>query len=187
MFSKKYQETFRYLSKMQASNVSAWDEMTSIVYFDLLSDLDETCVLEATKICCKQSRFRPSVSEIREVAYSLQHPEIKTAEEAWNAVSAWRKRYGEYGKNTGHFRSIGAPPEFDSAPEYVKSAIESLGGWISFARSDTEGSIERAQFMKIYNAFKPSAFKMNFELARMSIGSSKQLTSSNRTYIEGKI
>lgn len=87
--------------------------------------------------------YFPKVSELRTLV-GERRTMLPSPEEAWAAVSNAICRYGRYN-----------PPEWPNAA--LDAAVRAIG-WLSLCNS-TEPGVERAQFMRIYDAYRQRAVR----------------------------
>ena len=112
-------------------------EETIKLYVRLLSDIP----LEVLSLCVEQfiaqSKFLPTVAEIREQALKLTRPDRISALEAWGLVKEQMRLKGSY-------RS----PEFSDP--LIAKAVECIG-WKTLCGSENEPA-DRAHFSKVYDS-----------------------------------
>ena len=110
------------------------------VYCEALRDLPDDVLKNAVKKIMVESKFFPSIAEIREKAFSIvgQISGERSAQEAWEEISRGMKVSGSYNR-----------PEFSTA--LISRAVDAVGGWFHICvECDTE--IMRAQFLKMYDS-----------------------------------
>lgn len=120
-------------------------EGTVAVYYRLLSDLPVDDLQTIVDQCIIESKFLPTVAEIRERYRSLTAPDLEsTAIDQWTKVQkAARLTHLDYVTINW------------SNPITVK-AIEAMGGLAQIGKSDKPG-IERAQFLNIWKSLAEAA------------------------------
>ena len=112
-------------------------DATIKAYVLRLQDLPLAHVATAIEQCSTESKFFPSLAEIRDKALELMHPQSMTALEAWGEVKEQMSR-------TGFYRS----PTF-SDPNITR-AVECLG-WKTLCSSENEPA-DRAHFARVYES-----------------------------------
>nr|DAH24411.1 MAG TPA: replication protein P [Caudoviricetes sp.] len=145
MESQTQQQTASGMANILMMVKAAWPQFTvnqGKVYAMLLQDIPEAVLYKAVIAVCKESKFLPTIAEIRERAEAIYKTakgiESPDASKAWEAVGREISRTGRYGR-----------PKFEDplAAETVKRM-----GWTSIcAAEEKAAAIQRAQFMKIYN------------------------------------
>lgn len=118
------------------------DDCTMDVWYELLSDLDTQQFQEGIKQVVKNSRFFPSIAEIRETSLGTgqQSTEAK-ALQAWQKVKIGVRR-------AGYMNSV----KFDDP--VVHNVLAGMGGWKKFCSLPEEDErFYRPQFLKSYAAF----------------------------------
>lgn len=125
---------------------AAWPSFTEnqgIVYAKLLSDIPDIVLYKAVVAVCKESRYMPTIAEIRNKAEAIYKQakgiERPDASKAWGTVIQEISHTGRYGK-----------PKFQD--ELTEETVKRMG-WVSLCEADSNStSIQRAQFMKIYTS-----------------------------------
>ena len=114
---------------------------SAAVYYDMLKDLDPTGLMLAVKKLGDESRFFPTVAEIRQAYFRLEELAHGTPEagQAWGEVVRQVWECGTW-----------AIPRFSDP--LIQRAVDAIG-WEAICLSDTIG-VERAHFMKIYDQLK---------------------------------
>lgn len=116
--------------------VRAWHMMLD----DILPDI----AAAALKAHSSTSPFPPSIAEIRQFAAKAQNP-MMDADEAYKLARDARRKYGYYQGREA----------MDSLPEPVRDAIKTCyGTFCEWCMSTEPDGVERAQFMRIYDAQK---------------------------------
>ncbi len=95
------------------------------VYAEMLEDLPADLLLAAAKQHMAESRFFPSISELRSKCRDLSELQsgVETVTEAWLWVCKWIDRSGE-GRDPGH--------------ELAERAVRAVGGWQQLGQGNTE-------------------------------------------------
>ncbi|NLH38315.1 MAG: hypothetical protein GX468_09335 [Thermotogaceae bacterium] len=109
------------------------------LWYNSLKDLDDDAFQYAVEAIAKTSKFAPSIAEIREKAWEYKHPDILTAEQAWEIIYNDLHKYGFYKQ-----------PTYDNPIlERAKNAIS----WEALCNVTTDQvSILRRQFIDIYKS-----------------------------------
>ncbi len=112
-------------------------EQTVAMYDDLLSDIPDELLHTVIRRSIAESKFLPTIAEIRTAAYDTTHPQRLLAIEAWNEVKTQMRKVGWVGT-----------PKFsdDITAQVVKSM-----GWRYLCASENEMA-DRAQFTKAFDA-----------------------------------
>jgi len=109
-----------------------------------LCDIPVSVLMVALDQWGSESRFFPSVAEIREKVRVLTAPkDVLTAGEAWGVVVKRLKRYGIYEPYPPRPR----PP---IEHPFIEDAVAAIGGWYDLTTSENQVA-DRAHFMKIYD------------------------------------
>jgi hypothetical protein len=120
------------------------------VYNSLLADIPDEVLVAAAEMHAVNSRFFPSVAELREAAMDIiaRARGILTPEEAWVATQRAVARYGYYGESISPEDGGGwrVPRCLD---EMTRTAIDGLGGWHAVCHSENAAA-DRAHFLRIY-------------------------------------
>lgn len=126
-------------------NTEVSDE-TYKVYGRMLDDIPIQVLRQSVEQCIAESKFFPTVAELREKAFVLMSDVslMPTASEAWEMV---RKEMGR----RGFYRL----PEFDNP--LVAKAVDCLG-WRELCTSEN-GVADRAHFMKTYEVLLERAIR----------------------------
>jgi hypothetical protein len=111
----------------------------------MLADMPYELAGYAVKKCIAQSKYFPSVAEIRDAA-TTKLPEIPTAEAAWEEV---RKKIGS-GSTLINLQYNRIKPEWSH--KLIERAVEAIGLW-ELLNSENQ-SYDRTQFLKFYESFK---------------------------------
>lgn len=133
-------ETIKLLAVLRAAypNQTITEE-TVDVYCGMLADLDAEAATQGVKALLAESRFFPTISEIRAAALRDNHA-IASGLVAWGEVMAAVKRVGSY-----------ATPEWSS--ETVAKAVRAIG-WESICRCEMEQlNTLRSQFIRTFDAY----------------------------------
>lgn len=125
-------------------------ENTLLVWARLLADLDDQALMAAAVEHATQSKWPPSVAELRELVFGAAEGPTLTAGEAWERITKAMSRFG-----LGDIPRFGAaaldgpqtPREF--LGEMLWKCVEGLGGWRNLCLSE-EGMVDRAHFFKVY-------------------------------------
>lgn len=111
------------------------------IYHRTLYDIDARLLEAAVMQHITNSKWFPTVAELREAALSLTHFEELSAEEAWIEVKQAIRRVGYYGV-----------PQFSD--DRIKQAVSAFG-WRELCSYDIEQEgITRAHFMRIYESLQ---------------------------------
>lgn len=145
MESKTQYQTASGMANILMIIKAAWPQFTENqgkVYAMLLQDIPDAVLYKAVIAVCRESKFLPTIAEIRERAEAIYKTakgiESPDASKAWEEVGREISRTGRYGR-----------PKFTDplAAETVKRM-----GWTSIcAAEEKTAAIQRAQFMRIYN------------------------------------
>lgn len=114
---------------------------TLAIYVQVLSDIPPEQLKIAVLRHVTQSRFFPSVSELREAAAGL-HQE---AEDQPDAYTAWAEV-------TAAFRDVGYYRQPTWSHPLIGRAVDALGGWRNLCQSEN-GVADRARFFEVYGAY----------------------------------
>lgn len=114
-------------------------EMASLLdlWIQLLADLDGDTLRVATLKHVSESKWFPSIAELREQAASILCPNSKTAIEAWGDVVRAFHNFGQY-----------QTPKFDD--EITAEVVRDLG-WVELCNSEMPEA-DRARFIQGYEA-----------------------------------
>ena len=113
-------------------------EETIAVWSEFVSDLRPEALKAAVLQHVRNSKFAPTIAEIRAIA---RGPEGLSPEEAWLEVHAQVRKVGWNGR-----------PEFSDAK--IAAGVKALGGWRSLCSLTTsEMGFARAHFLKFYGSF----------------------------------
>lgn len=118
-------------------------EPTVKIYVKFLLDIPYEAAYNAVLKLIAQSKWFPSVAELRETAFEIMH-NIPSAEEAWGEVIELIHTIGFYGQ-----------PKF-SNPLIIKT-IKAIGGWGKLCNSENI-EIDRANFMRVYENYRKQTF-----------------------------
>jgi len=117
------------------------DGDTARIWARLLADLDDAPLLAAAAHHASQSKWPPSVAELREAAFDIMRGEVAppTPGEAWGAVVK------------AIMQSSSRRPQEARATlgETTWRCIEAMGGWRDLCLSE-EPMVDRAHFLRIY-------------------------------------
>ena len=130
------QGIFKQLFESFPNSAGKVTETTVAMYYRLLRDIPDEELQITIDQCIAESRFLPTIAEIRERWHALNTVGQLTATEAWEQVTKEIKRIGSWGA-----------PQFDN--EITKRAVDAMG-WINLCQSDVPG-VDRAQFHRIYD------------------------------------
>ena len=117
-----------------------WNVTTETIaaWSDAMSDLPPEDVKAAVVQHVRNSKFAPTIAEIRSIA---RGPGGISPEEAWLEVHAQVRKHGWNGK-----------PTFSDAK--IEAGVKALGGWRSLCSLTTsEMGFARAHFLKFYGSF----------------------------------
>ena len=117
-------------------NVNA-TEQTVAMYDRLLADVPDEILQTVIYHAISESKFLPTIAEIRTAAYDATHPKRLTAIEAWEVVKAQMRKVGW----------VGTPKFTDETTAQVVKAM----GWRYLCGSENEMA-DRAHFTKAYDA-----------------------------------
>jgi hypothetical protein len=115
-------------------------EETTKLYAKFLQDLEYQKAQSAVIRIITNSRFFPTVAEIREAVLKVEQPNLPLPAEAWEEVIRQMRDIGYVGT-----------PKF-SHP-LIEKAVQAMGGWISLCQSE-DGMVDRAHFLKIFESYK---------------------------------
>lgn len=121
---------------------SKWGEATCRAYESALADLDFELASDAVRRIVATSKFRPSISEIREAAAVVAVGERRAGADAWGDVVKAVRYVGSYGA-----------PKFDDP--LTARAVEALG-WRNLCLGDSSEASDRARFCEVYDALSAS-------------------------------
>lgn len=114
------------------------DEGTVAVYTRLLRDIPPADLQAVVDQCIAESKFLPTVAEIRERYHALTRTMgTLTASDAWGQVKAEIRRIGSWGV-----------PEFDDP--VIAKVVRNMG-WLELCTSESPEGVDRAQFERAYN------------------------------------
>ena len=105
-------------------------------YVSMLKDVPLEILTTAINQVAVESRFFPTIAEIREKAIALQMPDLENGMTAWGEVKKAFAKYGFY-----------RVPKFDNP--ITAQAVECLG-WKELCSSENEEA-DRAHFARIYD------------------------------------
>ena len=125
------------------------------VYEQTLSDIPVEVLRAATLDLIAESKFFPTVAEIRKSAFALMASESGSM----SAYEAWALTLDYVRDGRGH-PIIGKEKEFD-VPPLIEQAVRQVGGWKHLAEGENEAA-DRARFLE---AFERTAEKGEY-LAR---------------------
>jgi hypothetical protein len=109
---------------------------TLTVYERLLRDIPGEALEAAALQLIAESKFFPTVAELRAKALSLLGPTFPSPMEAWGEVKRAISRHGRY-----------QVPEFDNP---ITAKVVQGMGWLSLCDSENEAA-DRARFMQAYD------------------------------------
>jgi len=114
-------------------NAKLTDERVRL-YDGLLSDLGNDALMWAVQACVCESTYFPTIAEIRDAAFTHNHPNIAPAAQAWGDVA----RSIETGK-----------PSWTCS--LTDEAVQAIGGW-SLIRQSSQGDLisHRARFIEAH-------------------------------------
>lgn len=115
-------------------------EETSKLYARFLQDLEYPKAQAAVVRLIANSKFFPTVAEIREAAFRVEQPDLPLPGEAWEEVMRQIRDVGYIGT-----------PNF-SHP-LIGKAVQAMGGWIKLCQSE-EGMVDRAHFLKVFEGYR---------------------------------
>lgn len=129
------------VAKLLAIAAAAWPQArlspeTSLVWEDLLSDIEPGIASRALRRLVATSRWLPAISELRAECLALRQPTQRPAMQAWGDVLAAVHKYGYYGT-----------PQF---PCPITAAAVSALGWREICLSEHQAS-DRARFCEAYD------------------------------------
>ena len=111
---------------------------TIAVYDRLLADIPPGDLQTVVDQCIAESKFLPTVAEIRERYHALTRTlGHLTATDAWGMVKSEIRRIGSWGS-----------PEFSDAT--VAHVVKRMG-WRELCLSESPEGVDRAQFERMYN------------------------------------
>ena len=110
---------------------------TVAMYDRLLADIPDEVLQTVVDHAIAESKFLPSIAEIRSAAYDATHTKRLTAIEAWEVVKAQMRKVGW----------VGTPKFTDETTAQVVKAM----GWRYLCGSENEMA-DRAHFAKAYDA-----------------------------------
>lgn len=139
-------------------------DATIKVYLAMLREIDIQVLTAAIQQCMAESKFLPSVAEIRDKAIALITPIAPEPLEAWGIVVREIKRTGFYAK-----------PQFENP--IIAAAVEALD-WQALCTSENQIA-DRAHFSKVYEALVKRA-----EQERREVPIAKQLREQTKKLIE---
>ena len=114
------------------------NEEKLLVWYELLRDLDTRFVKCAVLMHISESKYPPTVAEIRKKALSLSKPKELNGLEAYNEVVKAINTYG--------FRRVNEA--YNSLPTEIVKVIKNIG-WRELCLSNSPDTI-RKQFIKMY-------------------------------------
>lgn len=131
------------------------------IWYEMFEDLDFNSTQAALKKVLIDSKFMPTVSEIRQAVAEIENPATSiTGAEAWGQVKKAIGRYGMYNPEEA----------FESMDQEVARLVRRFG-WKDICMSDKIG-VERSNFMKLWEeqqkkdkhyAALPGSVKMQIE------------------------
>lgn len=133
----KRSETAKLVAMLMAAYDKPKDVETSSVYERMLEDLDFTTAHKAIARLISTSRFFPTVAEIREQAFAIEHGDRRSGAESWQDVTAAIRSVGYIGT-----------PRFKDP---IVANIIGRWGWYKMCVEGDEIS-DRARFIEMYNA-----------------------------------
>ena len=110
---------------------------TVAMYDDLLSDVPDEILHTVIRRTISESKFLPTIAEIRTAAYDTTHPNRLTAIEAWESVKAQMRKVGW----------VGTPKFYDEVTAQIVKAL----AWRYFCGAENEMA-DRGHFTKAYDA-----------------------------------
>lgn len=108
---------------------------TVAAYSELLSDIDPELIKVATLQHISDSRFFPTISELRAAAFRVKRGPRPSANEAWGLV----------------WGVIARGADQDSIPEMARQAVADSGGWTTLRMSEN-ATADRARFIEAFKA-----------------------------------
>lgn len=134
-------ETIRFLFSMYP-HAGKQNEQQIAGYAMLLKDIPDDELTTTVLQCIAESKFVPTVAEVRERWHSLTSDILPgDAEEGWRSVTK---------AIVGHGR--GSLPKFRDP--IVTKTVETIG-WVELCNGDTDNVVaNRAHFIKIYKQFQ---------------------------------
>jgi hypothetical protein len=130
------------------------------VYAEHLIDLDFAAARAAVSEILTESRFFPTIAEIRQKVFERRCG-LPSAEEAWEEVMRGIRDVGSYGM-----------PRW-STPELART-VDAVG-WLNICLSETPG-VERGHFLRIYEALRErSLHEANSGSLRIGAGERRQV------------
>lgn len=159
-------------SSFAQSKVELTEETLEIwtqALFDLTDDMFEVAVLHIIR----NSKFFPTIAEIRETAFNLcTEKYAKTGDEAWGEVMQQIALTGSWGE-----------PKFKD--EITAQAVKNLG-WMEICQMDlSQLEIIRAQFRNLYNNLKQRS-KNTQELEKINPAMAAMLKQDQQKMIGNK-
>lgn len=160
------------------------------VWAEMFSDDDSGLVGMAVKQHISQSRFPPSIAEIREIMASIKNPDLISPGEAWGAVSKLLYTHGEHYHGDLH----------NELPRPIADAVEAVGYSNLYAlhaapaRGQTQkAGLDRVAFMQVYEpiyaerkraAIMPNELQNNINAAKRAFenGERKMLQGVDNNY-----
>lgn len=125
---------------------------TMQVYSQMLSDLDYKQVQAAVIKHIATNSFFPSIAEIRQAVLDVGVDRLPSPSEAWLEVQKQIRDVGSY-----------RTPNFSNS--LIEKTVSAMGGWVDLCRSEEPVGVERAHFLRIYEAL------MNREIEQLKSGS----------------
>lgn len=115
-------------------------ECTSIIWHEMLSDVDDITAMNALKLLLATNEYPPTIASILEAVRKIKHPALPDAGEAWRRLSNAITQYGYYRESEG----------LASLDETTRKVAEYIG-WRQICTAPLEHEMaNRAHFIKMW-------------------------------------
>jgi hypothetical protein len=134
------------------------EEATLAIYCEMLLDLDHAIAERGVKVLMANSRWFPTIAEIREAVLEQQSP-LPSPAEAWELLDiSWQVA-----------NARGLPDSFgDDVPRIVLRALKVVGGKQGYRFSDNVNAL-RSQFLRVSDELRHSALAGGAETRRAAL------------------
>jgi len=154
------------------SNIE-WDERSNALYAFFMSDWNDDLVMATMKKALYDCKFRPTTSELAEIAFSIIKPH-SNKDLMWDTITDITVKHIENGRNHALQNRIND----GKADPMTPMLVEAMGGWGHIGRRSTDDNKERLN--RAYNQVlqsidRESLFKAPINRLQSGTSETKQI------------
>ena len=145
MNKQEFALVLKVIKSSYPTSNAQFDETVISVWYEMLKDLDYSVCLTAVTNFAKNSKYMPTIADIREACSKEAEVLIKPYNEAWEDVLKVVRKYG----------NRGAKEAMEELDPLTRKAVKCLG-FYDICTTTSVASLRR-EFKDIYNGYKEDA------------------------------